>query len=146
MTTEHEIFGPAGLRRKDAVDLLVDTMHGASVQAGWWHDKNGTAILDNVYAVSNKLALIHSEVSEALEADRKSRPGAPKMDSHLPQHPAILTELVDVLIRTMDLAGALRYLSPETSFGEITMDKLRYNAQRQDHKVEVRETLGGKGY
>ena len=84
--------------------------------------------------IATKLALIHSEVSEALEGVRKG-----KMDDHLPDLPAIEVELADAAIRIFDLAGAL-YLD----LGSAIVRKLAYNAQRKDHTREARAAAGGK--
>ena len=72
--------------------------HDASLDAGWW----SSDALHDEYVVPIKLALIHSEISEALEADRKDL-----MDDHLPHRKGIEVELADAMIRILDLAGAL---------------------------------------
>lgn len=64
-------------------------------------------------AISNKLALIHSEVSEALEADRKK-------DSE-----NFKEELADTVIRIMDLAGALKL-----DLGTAIAEKMKVNEDR----------------
>jgi hypothetical protein len=45
-----------------------------------------------------KTALIHSEISEALEAFRHGNPP----DSHIPQHKGAVVELADAMIRIFD--------------------------------------------
>jgi NTP pyrophosphatase (non-canonical NTP hydrolase) len=47
------------------------------------------------------IALIHSELSEALEAARKDNPES----THIPPFTAVEEELADVIIRVLDLAG-----------------------------------------
>lgn len=83
-----------------------------------------------------KIALIHSELSEALEADRKDL-----MDNHLTHRKGVEAELADVFIRLGDLCGKL-----EIDIGRVIAEKLIYNSNRQDHKKEVREAEGGKKY
>ena len=59
-------------------------IHQLATQQGFW---------DHPVSIPEKLALIHSEVSEALEADRAGV--------------AITEELADIVIRVMDLAEHL---------------------------------------
>ena len=129
----------------DAVDLLIETCHDASRNAGWWHDlkididlreeacrgsRFGKAL------VAEKLCLIHSEVSEAMEGHRKGL-----QDEKLPEFPAITVELADACIRIFDLAGALGL-----DLGAALAAKMAYNATREDHKLENRTAPGGKAY
>lgn len=113
-----------------SIDFAVDDIHRASRDAGWWADG------DNKYVLATKLALVHSEVSEALEGLRKGRP-----DDHLPQYPSEHVEVADAVIRLFDYAGARG-----VNLGEVIAAKLRYNAQRADHKTEARNAPGGKAF
>lgn len=103
----------------------------------WWVDpKTGDDLRDNPLTVPAKLALVHSEISEALEGHRKSL-----ADEHLPEFKSIEVELADAIIRIFDLAGAY-----DLRLAEALVSKRRYNAQRADHKAENRITAGGKAY
>jgi NTP pyrophosphatase (non-canonical NTP hydrolase) len=132
-----------------AAQILVDVCHGASARAGWWKDKDGfdlKAVINNPVGtleksfsgalVAQKLCLVHSEISEAMEGHRKGL-----MDDKLPTRPMIEVELADALIRICDLAGALRL-----DLSGAIADKLAFNATREDHKPENRQKAGGKAY
>ena len=103
--------------------------HYASSAAGWWKDAD-----HQTPAV--KIALIHSEISEALEGLRKDT-----FDDHLPHRKSIEVELVDALIRIFDLAGRLK-LDLDGAF----IEKMKYNESRLDHKLETRADVGGKKF
>lgn len=121
---------------KHKINALVDLCHGASMAAGWWTDKEGNSITLNPMCFSNKLCLVHSEISEAMEGDRKDL-----MDDKLPHRKMAEVELADAVIRIMDLAGAYNM-----DLGGAIVEKMAYNAIRPDHKKEAREAEGGKAY
>lgn len=98
-----------------------------------WHD--GVDYTDK-REVATKLALIHSEVSEALEARRKGL-----ADTHLPDRLGIEVELADAAIRIFDLTGALNL-----DLASAIIRKLAYNSERSDHKRKNRAKPGGKAY
>ena len=116
---------------KNALKELVDLCHTASKNGGWW---DGVDSADDKNVVGTKIALIHSEVSEALEGVRKDN-----MDSHLPHRKTVEVEFADTLIRIFDLAGWLNL-----DLDGAVYEKLLYNAQRADHKPENRAKKGGK--
>lgn len=103
-----------------------------SVDAGWWDGKDP----QNPETFATKIALVHSEISEAMEGGRKGL-----MDSHLPHRKAEEVELADALIRIFDLAGA-RGLD----VAGAVLEKLEYNLRRADHKRDVRNAPGGKSF
>ena len=120
-----------------AAMLLQEQCHGAAAAAGWWTSPvSGEAVTDNPYCFSNKLMLIVSEVSEAMEGDRKGL-----MDDKLPHRTMREVELADAVIRIFDLAGAYGM-----DLGGAIAEKLLFNAQRADHKIENRASDGGKKY
>jgi NTP pyrophosphatase (non-canonical NTP hydrolase) len=116
----------------NATQQLVDACHGAAAAAGWW--KPGDTA--NPLMFSSKLCLIHSEVSEAMEGDRKNL-----MDDKLPHRQMRVVELADALIRICDLAGAYGM-----DLGGAVAEKMAFNAIRPDHKLEARKADGGKAY
>lgn len=115
------------------IDDLMELCHSISAGCGWWQNNKGHALFRNFGEV---IALIHSELSEALEGDRKQ-----KQDDHLPQYTSVEVELADALIRIFDLAGAM-----DLRLGDAFVDKLVYNMNRSDHKIENRMAEGGKKY
>lgn len=129
----------------DAGNILVAQCHGASAAAGWWTDiTTGNDLIAEIRSgsllgkalVGQKLCLVHSKVSEGMEGHRKGLP-----DDKLPHRPMIEVELADAVIRIADLAGALGL-----DLGGAIAEKLAFNAQRQDHKIENRQAEGGKAY
>lgn len=117
-----------------AVTTLQDACHKAAVEGGWWVD-NGTGP-SNPLHFSNKLCLIHSEISEAMEADRKNL-----MDDKLPHRPAREVELADALIRIFDLGGGYGM-----DLAGALVEKMGVNATRADHRPEARAAVNGKKY
>lgn len=121
---------PPRIRAAIALNLWSNLCHEASSKAGWW---DGVDRQDPTVQAS-KIALIHSELSEALEGVRKGKP-----DDHLPHRSAVEVELADALIRIFDLAGSLGL-----DLGGAATEKLEYNTHRADHKREARSASGGK--
>ena len=122
---------------RNSANILTTMCHSQAFSAGWWRNPTtGDDPRANPLCFSNKLALIHSEISEALEGDRKS-----KMDDHLPHRQAREVELADAIIRICDLAGAL-----SMDLGGAIVEKMAFNAVRPDHKMEHRAAEGGKAF
>ena len=120
---------------RDALESALTTLSEWlwETNARWHHTADGQWIQPNV---GEKIALIHAELSEALEADRKSL-----QDSHLPFRPGIEVELADAVIRIFDLAKALKLDLPSA-----IIEKNNYNAARLDHTHEARAGKNGKKY
>jgi NTP pyrophosphatase (non-canonical NTP hydrolase) len=96
------------------LDALAAVLHETAKEKGFWdgdytHDK-----------VGNKLALVHSEVTEVLEAIRKSH-GSEK----------VVEEMADVIIRLLDIYAAMRNEEAVLhSLDEILHKKMEKNKTR----------------
>lgn len=124
-----------GIHYVQAINNMVTLCHTRSVNAGWYTNiETGEKLKPTLESFGLKIALIHSEISEALEGARKNL-----MDDHLPERPMAEVELADALIRIFDLAGFYGY-----DLGGAVIDKLEYNRTREDHKIENRLKDGGK--
>lgn len=100
----------------------------------WWHDP---ITKETIYRNKGELiALIHSELSECLEGERKNL-----MDDKLPQRRMAEVELADTLIRIFDYAGAFGY-----DLQGAYEEKRKFNMEREDHKHEARLAAGGKRF
>lgn len=109
---------------------LARECHAANQK--WWHDPaTGQRLNRNK---GELLCLIHSEVSECMEGERKNL-----NDTHLPHRKMAEVELADILIRVFDYAGAYGY-----DLDGALAEKRAYNAQRADHSAEARLRANGK--
>lgn len=121
-----------GTTMGDALDKFAFIIHLLNSQ--WWKNpKNGRRIKRNK---AEQIALIHSELSEALEAVRKDA-----MDSHLVQWRGEEIEMADAVIRIFDYAAG-----HGLNLGPAIIAKLIYNYQRADHKPENRVKRHGKKF
>lgn len=108
-------------RTGDAVRLLDPVVQAAfgrlSQIIAHWNTAQGFWDSENT---GEKIALMHSELSEALEADRKD------LDSdHIPEFTGVEEELADCMIRIFDFAG-----HHELRLAEAFSAKLEYNLTR----------------
>lgn len=123
------------------ITALADDIHGRNVRAGWWTDLNTGEDLHGKRNVGELLMLCVSELAEAMEGHRKKL-----MDDKLPQYPMLRVELIDCIIRCLDLLGSDYAEQRVRPAGEIFQAKLDFNAKREDHKPENRRAAGGKSF
>lgn len=107
--------------------------HRTAYDAGWYRDPETGADIERNFG--EVVALMHSELSEALEADRKGL-----MDDKLPHRDGREVEFADCIIRILDTAAVLGL-----DVAGAIIEKNRYNKTRADHKLENRKA-GGKKY
>lgn len=135
-----ETYPTARLPAASLATIINETcrlLHDYNLDKGWWEyyfGGNGSKSKDAAHEVGAKMALIHSEISEALEGFRRS-----ENDSHIPTRPAVEVELADACIRIFDLAGRLGL-----DLGGAIVEKQLYNEIRADHMLEVRAGANGK--
>lgn len=111
--------------------------HFLARHSGWWTDiRTGQLKLIEDVNIPEKLCLIHSEISEAMEGLRKNL-----NDDHLPHRKMVEVELADALIRIFDLAGFM-----QLDIAGAVVEKLSYNQQRADHRLEDRGGIHGKAF
>jgi hypothetical protein len=123
-TTEFEAY-----RGLQAAQKLA---YATAKNAGWYHDpQTGEPIKRNVGEV---IALMHSELSEALEGWRKDL-----RDDKLTHRPMIEVEFADCIIRILDTAEALGL-----DVAGALIEKNRFNQQREDHTLAARAAAGGR--
>jgi hypothetical protein len=116
----------------NSINVLRDECYNASLKSGWHTDLETGELKDR--NKGEMIALIHSEISEAMEGERKGL-----MDDHLPHRKMAEVELADAIIRIMDYCGRWGY-----DIGNAIIEKMDYNAKRSDHKIENRSKDGGK--
>lgn len=97
----------------DVFDITAAVVNTIAHQKGWWDvpREDGTAV-----------ALMHSELSEALDYMRNGNPPS----DHIPEYSGVEEELADVIIRIMDYAAEKGY-----DVGRALLAKIEYNAQRE---------------
>jgi len=116
------------------IEKAQQLAHRTATDAGWYRNpETGENIVRNFGEV---VALMHSELSEALEADRKGL-----KDDKLPHRDGREVEFADCIIRILDTAAALGL-----DIAGALIEKNRYNQRRADHKLEARAENNGKKY
>jgi hypothetical protein len=93
--------------------------------AGWTNTNLGELI-----------ALIHSELSEMLQAERTG-----EMDKHLPHRLAAEVECADALVRLLIYAGMRGF-----DLDGAVAEKCAFNSSREDHKLQNRARTSGKKF
>lgn len=107
MADAQQVLGPTLTAALETQAALISQFMQAQ---GFWESDN----------TGEKIALMHSELSEALEADRKNLEA-----EHIPGFTGVEEELADVIIRILDFAG-----HHQLRLGEALSAKIAYNLTR----------------
>lgn len=101
------------MKEINVINSLTKKAHQNAVAHGWWEEERSFGEI---------VALMHSELSEALEYARKN-PNAPS--DHIPNFTGIEEEFADVVIRIFDYCGR-----KNLRLGEAIIEKMKYNKTR----------------
>ena len=115
------------LQDAERINFIAMKCHQNALECGWWDGGRNDGEL---------IALMHSELSEALEAIRKDLD-----DDHLLNRKGVEVELADAVIRIFDFCSYHKL-----DLGGAIRDKIEYNANRADHKIENRNKEHGKKF
>lgn len=121
----HEVGGQ--LDQYMPITVMQARIHQQNKEMGWW---------DNPREMGTLLCLVHSEISEAMEGERKNL-----MDDHLPTRSMLEVELADAMIRIMDIAA-----SRNLDLAGAIVEKVEYNRTRADHQPGARAEAYGKKF
>ena len=94
------------------INSVGSIVHSIACKKGWWEGERNDGEL---------IALMHSEISEALEALRHGNPRS----EHIPQFSGVEEEMADLIIRVLDAAAARGW-----RVGEALVAKIQFNQGR----------------
>lgn len=92
--------------------VLAEDIYKTALEKGWWEDERNEGEM---------IALMHSELSEALEALREGNPS----DDKIPEFDSVSAEFADVMIRIADHAKGFHYSPAEALVAKMEMNKTR---------------------
>lgn len=107
---------------------MAQQIHKANAQKGFWEVPawarmaGGAGVVDGYLTLkkSEKIALIHSELSECLEGVRKFGP-----DQHCPDFTSEEIEMADAIIRIFDYAGGFNLRLAQAVEAKLAFNETR---------------------
>jgi len=100
---------------------FIESFYALSKEVSENAERKGWDMPESVEGQLAKIALIHSELSEALEALRHGNPAS----DHIPDFTGVEEEFADVIIRIMHMAHRLKYWIPEAIITKIKFNESR---------------------
>lgn len=100
-------------------EALSEELHATAREKGFWPEFKVDVDINFVFS---KLALVHSEVSEVLEAVRKE-----KGDQQ------VVEEMADIIIRLLDLYAGMKasgWIGDDVTLDQVLDQKARFNTSR----------------
>lgn len=91
---------------------LAREIHEIAVSKGWWENERNDG---------EAVALMHAELSEALEGLRHGNPPS----DHIPEFNATEEEFADTIIRILDLSWKRGWRVPEALMAKIEFNRKR---------------------